>query len=133
MGRFVFLILHHDVRTDRTKSPYSIGHLPLRGRCPKKEGRKEGRKKQIKEIASETLHGGRKKGHRQLHFYPVPISALWFTRVFILKEVIRLTHLHSHFRPARRLYRFPVRHRPTFLCFLFWLTHTGLDILRERI
>ena len=24
-----------DVRTDRTKSPYSIGHRPLRGRCPK--------------------------------------------------------------------------------------------------
>ena len=23
------------VRTDRTKSPYSIGHRPLRGRCPK--------------------------------------------------------------------------------------------------
>ena len=24
-----------DRRTDRTKSPYSIGHRPLRGRCPK--------------------------------------------------------------------------------------------------
>ena len=25
-----------DRRTERTKSPYSIGHRPLRGRCPKK-------------------------------------------------------------------------------------------------
>ena len=29
-----------DVRTDRTKSPYSIGHRPLRGRCPKTEYRR---------------------------------------------------------------------------------------------
>ena len=32
-----------DVRTDRTKSPYSIGHRPLRGRCPKRRMRSQGK------------------------------------------------------------------------------------------
>ena len=41
------------VRTDRTKSPYSIGHRPLRGRCPKntdpgERGRLRAKKKKVR-------------------------------------------------------------------------------------
>ena len=35
-----------DVRTDRTKSPYSVGHRPVRGRCPKKKERERERERE---------------------------------------------------------------------------------------